>query len=283
MPFFPQIGPAAIITQYSYEFGDAFDTLVSDSPGGARFTFPQRGAGLASFPTTPLAKFSVNYANITDAEIATLLTFFNSMKGRYGSFSFLNPGGNLVQYSELFSDASWDRSTGPITVGAAVQDPFGGTLARSLSGGGGNNRLVTPVGPASGGMSGFVFNVSAWVNARDVGTSLSIGLLDSGGTARVTTYTLPFERWVRISHTATLWDGGAFRFVLGGNSTWASSRIIYVFGPQCTPTKGENGYVGTPAGYGYYPTCRFDTDEFAVIRNGPNSNGLSLPIVAYKA
>lgn len=282
MAFFPQINSNLIITQLPYETGASFETLVEDSPGGARFSFPRRAVNLDHHLTKPLGRFLLSYSNITDSEIATLQAFFESVKGRYGSFSFLDPGGNLIQYSETFSHASWDKTAGPVTVGAAVQDPFRGNRATSLVGGGGDSRILSVIGPATGGINGYRVCVSVWVNARDPGTSLQIGVVDSTfSQVSATTHALPLERWVRISHVATLWNANSFRMIVGGNSTWTGGRLIYMFGAQASPTKGENGYTASPTNYGYYANCRFDTDSFIVDRLGPNSNSLSLPVVEF--
>jgi hypothetical protein len=282
--FFPQINGNLIITQLPYDTGGSFETLIVDSPGGARFTYPRRAVNLDDHPTRALARFVLNYSNITDSEVSALRAFFVSMRGRYGSFSFLDPGGNLVQYSETFSHVSWGKSTGPVTAGAAVQDPFGGNRATSMASGGGDSRLLTVIGPASGGISGYRVCVSIWVNARDAGTSLQIGITDATfSQTSATVHPLPLERWVRISHSATLWNTGSFRMLVGGNSTWTSGRLVYMFGAQASPTKGENGYTASPVNYGYYANCRFDTDTFSVDRTGPNSNSLSLPVVEFNA
>lgn len=281
MPTFPQINANMIITQLPYAETMAYETIIQEVETGMRYTFPKRASGLDDFPTEPLGKFAVNFPSITDNEADALQSFFRARRGRYGKFRFLNPGGNLVQYSEDFTQSYWDKSTGPITVGGAVTDPFGGALARSLSAGAGNSALKGVIGSADGGLSGYRMTVSVWVNARDSGTTLFLGFSDSGSTTFGTNWELPYNTWKRISHSVTLWSDDEFRVVMGGSGTWSGSRQIYIYGFQCVPMKGEGAYVRTPGNYGYLENCRFDTDKFERRVLGPNQNSISLPIAEF--
>lgn len=279
MAYFPQINGNMILTQLPYSAQLAYETIVQDMESGPRFSFPRRAASLTGHPTTPLGRFNVSFPNITDAEVEDLQTFFRARKGRLEAFSFLDPGGNLLEYSQDFSQSYWDKSNGPVTVGASVVDPFGGSIAKQLSAGGGDSYILGRIGPVDPNLSGFRMCASAWVNARDVGVSMFIGFQNSAGTKFGTEHALPFERWVRISHSFTLDDDNTWKFVLGGNSTWTSGRQVYVFCAQVSPMKGEGAEVSTPGNYGYHANCRFDVDVFERRCLGPNQNSVLLPIV----
>src|SRR5665213_3229277 len=101
--FFPQINSNYILTQLPYESGSAFETIVGDVESGPRFTFPRRASGLDGYPQKPLFSGILNFPTITDAEAATLKTFFDAQYGRYGTFAFTDVNGNLFQYSESFN------------------------------------------------------------------------------------------------------------------------------------------------------------------------------------
>lgn len=282
--YFPQINSNMILTQLPYSSSQSYDTVYTDLETGMRYAFPRRGVGLDNFPTGPLGKFYVNFANISDDEVAVLRTFHRSMKGRYGTFRILDPDGNMVQYSEDFSQAYWDKSNGPVTLGSATTDPFGGNLARALVGGGANAYITGVAGAADGGMNGVRVCASAWVKSPDIGARLLIGFIDSGFTTLSSTdFALPQNKWVRIFHSATLWDDNYFRVILGGLSEWAGSRTMNVFGVQVVPMKGEGQYIKTPGNYGYHANCRFDTDLFEVKTLGPNQNQVSLPVMEFNA
>lgn len=285
MAVFPQIGSKAIITQLPYTTGLAYANVVRDVESGMRWTYPRRG--VAAVPQTyslnPLGKFEVQFSRVSDANLSTLEAFFVARKGRYGAFEFLDPGGNLLQYSEDFSDASWDKSNGPVVVNTTVADPFGQNNARALQSNGANGMLLSLIGPASGGLNGYVVNVSVWVSVRDSGkTSMHIGVVDSGWSAiSGTTYTnLPYNGWRRIEHTAVLWNNSHYYLLIGGYGTF-NNVINYFFGAQAVAMPGAGAYVKTPGNYGYHQYCRFDTDNFEVKVEGPNQNAVSLPIIEY--
>lgn len=280
MAYFPQINSNLILTQLPYSFDCAYESVVQDVETGMRYAFPRRAGGLTGYPSGPLCKFGLNYPNISDAEVTTLLTFFRARRGRLQAFRFLDPGGNLIQYSEDYSQAIWNKAVGPVSVGGSVTDPFGGTLATSLTAGAGNSYMTTLIGPADGGMSGFRITVSLWVNARDAGTSLYLGIVDSGVTHNTyTIWTCPYNAWRRIHHSVTLTSNNPYVMVIGGGSTWTSGRAIYMYGAQASPMKGPGAYVRTPGNYGYHANCRFDTDDFEVKVNGPGENQILLPVI----
>lgn len=281
MAIFPQINSNLILTQLPYSAGIEFDTVVSEMETGMRWSFARRAGGLSGYPGAALGRFGINFSNITDGEVDVLEAFFNSMRGRWGQFSLLDPGGNLVQYSEDYSETYWNRSNGPVTIGStAVTDPFGGTLATALVGGGTNAQILGLIGPSGGGLNGYRMCASTWVKTPDSGVQLLIGFMNSTFTVfRSTTWDLPQNSWIRIYHSETLWDNNAFRLVIGGMNTWSSGRTINLFGTQVTAMKGEGAYVRSPDRWGYHEKCRFDTDVFSRQVSGPNQNAVKLPIV----
>lgn len=269
--YFPQLGASAIIAQRPYATTAEFWTSRNDLSTGRRHAYANWDS--------PLLGFDVNYSVLTDAELTTLEAFFAAREGRLGEFTFLDPSGNLVAFSEAFSDASWTR-TG-ITVGAAQADPFGGSLAFALASGVADGYLWTPVLP-DGAATGFVLCGSVWVKAQSAGQNLRIGFTD-GALALLgsTTHALPQSKWVRIQHTITLGTNDPIRFIIGGNSTW-DLTTIHVFGAQVVPMRGTGGYAKSPGNYGLHAKCRFDTDDLTVRYVGPNHNAVRVPVREYK-
>lgn len=283
--YFPQINSTSwITTQLPYKSGLAYETVVQAiEAAGMRYTFSRRSnTNLPDdYSPNPLGKFMVTFPMITDAEVATLKTFFESMFGRYGTFRLLDPGGNLIQYSEDFTSPTWDLTNGPIGIPGRATDPFGGNLATQLSAAAANSFAMSVVGPADGGINGFRVTVSAYVYAQSANQQLFIGFVDSGfATLDGTTWKLPHNQWVRISHSSTLWNNNYFRAIIGGFTTW-DGTIINVYGVQVSAMKGEGVYVRSPDNYGYHPNCRFDIDSFQRQSSGPNQNSVQLPIVEF--
>ena len=99
----------------------------------------------------------MNLPAVTHVNLATVEAFFVQQQGRLQSFTFLDPAGNLCQFSEDFSQSAWVKTT--LTLGAAVTDPFGGTGATRITSGGSNGHMSCYVLP-DGGASGWTLCVS---------------------------------------------------------------------------------------------------------------------------
>lgn len=68
-----------------------FNTGVSDSQYGERFSYAYWAAGVSGFPSTYLRAWKLEYPLVSDADIATLESFFLSQFGKWVSFSFKDP------------------------------------------------------------------------------------------------------------------------------------------------------------------------------------------------
>ena len=261
MPVFPQVGPNLVLTQRPYTTRLSYRTEVNDMESGRRYSLKLFGAGFDNYPTGPLSRFTVNYPCITDDEVTVLETFFHSVKGRYGSFIFLDPGGNLLIESEDLSAASWTKSGA--TIGAWAADPFSGLRARPISGG----SVSASVCP-DGGVAGYVFCFSVWLKA-----------------AAPTTVTLTFDSTAKTFAIGTSWVRRCISKVAVGDGPIVASvaGAVSLFGAQVSPMLGEGGYMKSPGNCGYHKNCRLDTDEFTVTKLGPNQNSLQLPVAEYFA
>lgn len=278
MAYFPQINSAGVLTQRPYNAGMAFQNTVVDMQCGKRHAWAWRGAGLTGFPTRALGRWTLNYAAITNAEVDVLRAFYESMRGRWGQFSYLDPHGNLIPNSEVFSDGSWTRQT--LTVGSAVDDPFGGNRATRMTGNGSNSMMYATVLP-SGNASGYILNASVWLRPQYNG-SIFMAFIDSGfGILTNNTFTLAGGKWTRVELPITLATDSYIRVLIGGGGTWGTSAVVDVFGAQCNPCGAAGGYMRSPGKPGLFDKCRFDTDTFNPRYIGPNESSLTLPIVEF--
>ena len=266
MLYFPQINANLILTQSPYATSLGFENVSVPVESGMVWSYPLRGAALPGYPTGSLGKFAVNFSSITDAEVNVLHIFFQSVRGKWAPFRFLDPNGNLLQHSQDFTNVAWTKT---LTAAAGQPDPSGHALGCSLSSG----HMQAVIGPSDGGMSGFVMCASIWLKAASGSVTATIGFIDE---TTLTNYTQQFTVasgvWTRISKNLVLPTGNQFVFYLN------LSGSAYGFGAQVSPMKGEGAYQCTPGNYGYHPICRFDTDVFETKALGPNQNQLSLPI-----
>jgi hypothetical protein len=237
--YYPQLASGAM-AQMPYSTDASFLHTNNDMDCGVRFSY--------SWRTNPLSHFTLSYTSITDADLATLEIFFNSMNGKYGQFAFLDPAGNLVPNSESFAS------------GAA--DPFGGTRAGVTTG---PSATVLP-----SDANGITICVSIYVKGPGtwtMGFTGSTVLWETVGAS---------STWHRLYHSGVVSGSGAITASVSGTSAT-------MFGFQCAPMMGPGAYVHTSGtsspGYGYHATCRFDRDTFPVKYVGPNQNQVTLPVV----
>lgn len=244
----------------------AFAALTSaeEQPSGRRYARAWRAE--------PLARYTISYSSLTDAEMGVLRTFFDARRGRYESFGWVDPAGNLCRYSEDFAQAAWTKSA--CTVGAAVADPFGGTRATSVAGSAGAAYLGIDIEPT--GLNGRVLCASAWLRSAAGGASVSVGFADGGNfyTERV----LPAGEWIRIEHTRTITSTGTVSVLIG-----IGAATVQVFGAQCVATPGAGAYARSPMLYGYRPNCRFGADELSATQNGPDNWAVTFTIEEFFA
>ena len=257
--YYPQLDSSGTLAQYPYSSSASFDTVRDDMDMGRRYAFARIGAGLSNFPTEPLYRWPNNYSSLTQAQADTLEAFFDSMAGRFGEFTYLDPGGNLVKQSELFSHASW---SGAGVGSTGITDPWGGSLACTVSG-----SLSTTVLP-DGGAAGFVLCGSVYVKG-----SGSVTLSLSGAGSRV--WTLPANDWTRVFISGTIATSSAVAFSI------ALPGAVSLFGAQCVPMPGPGEYAKSPGNYGLHSKCRFDTDELSFRHLGPDQIAVSAPIAEY--
>lgn len=273
-PYFPQINNVSgTMTMLPYTAGYDYRTTSIDLPSGKRFAWKWR--------SNPLGRYALNLSNITDAELTVVRDFFYSMEGRKGEFGMLDPGGNLVPFSDLYSDSSWTKNS--LSIGSAQTDPFGGNLATRLTATGSNADMHCTIIPA-GNASGFLFVASCWARAVSANQSLSIGfrdnsLTDLGGSI----IGIPQGVWKRVFVPNGISTNSPIVMQIGGFGVWGAGNAIDIFGAQVSPLFGGPGpRLITPGFDGYRAKCRFDTDDFVVNHQQVNSNSITLPIQEYK-
>lgn len=269
--YFPQI-TGGVMTTLPYSSALSYRSTAEDSDfTGRRSAWKWRA--------NPLGSYAINLQALTAAELAIVQNFFYSMEGRKGEFAFLDPGGNLVNYSDDFTNASWTKSS--INVSVAATDPLDGNLATLLGSTGSNGLLYTTVIPA-GLASGFVLTVSVWAKAIGAGQSLAIGFMDNTLTNLGNViWPLPQGVWQRISCTITLATNNPIIVNIGGANTWSTGQLIQLFSAGCVPMPGAGPRLLTPGMDGLRPHCRFDTDDFIVDYQDFGKTAVNLPVMEF--
>jgi hypothetical protein len=265
MSYFPQLRATGMRVQYPARSIQMHLTRLGSQESGPRFATALRAA--------PLSRWQLQYAQLTTAELATLTTFFDEQKGRYGEWTWLDPAGNLCPYSDDFTHASWERYGA--TPGATAADPFGGNRGVTVTGST-NGMLATIVLPDGNG-AGIVLCGSVWVYAA-APQSLHIGFIDSAFSVIASRTWSLRAGWQRIFCGVTLATSSYVRLLIGGLNTWGGATLR-LFGARCAPLAGPGEYVRSPGNYGLH-RARFDSDSIAVTYTGPGLFSASVDVAS---
>ena len=210
-------------------------------------------------PAASITEWRLDYAGLTDAEAEALAQFFRDVGGRLETFTFLDPGANLLLWSEDLDQSAWEKS--PLAVvHAEAADPFGGARAWRLANGGVMQTLNAP--------GWFTYCLSLYVRSEQGG---SVRLARGGETAeRAIT-----ARWSRVSFVSQRPDAEeSVRF-----GVEAADGPVEIFGLQVEAQAAASGYQRTAGRGGVYPNARLAEDSFVQRTDGPGQHGCTLGII----
>ncbi len=188
--------------------------------------------------------------HLTDAEWQAIQDLFAATEGRLRSFLFLEPGENLLAWSEKFTEDVWVKSGVSVTEG--IGDPFGGTDASQLTGAGTlRQTLAIP--------EALRYAAGLWARTSQSGASLQLGsasvAIDSSG------------QWRRYSLRAA--GGGTGETV---EFRVAAPGTVDVYGAQLEAQPVVSNYKKTLQLGGVHPGARFSSDTLEDRATGPGEH-----------
>ncbi|MDA1312497.1 MAG: hypothetical protein O2968_04090 [Acidobacteria bacterium] len=243
MSVFPQLSSGAI-AQFPIQRGTEYRTIINESMDGSEIVvqdvdFEQR-------------RWALQYDQLSDPEWQAIEDLFVEVNGRLGTFLFLEPGANLVSWSELLSEAVWLKDPG-VSFLENQPDPLGGTLATRLTNSGATESFRQGLNiPASYRYAG-----SVWARTADSGVELRVD--DDGPNAAKT-----------VIDSSNAWKRYEARYDHVSASAFTVLRIemppgtqVEIFGPQLEAQPAASVYKPTGQQAGMYPAARFDQDALA--------------------
>ena len=123
MLYFPQLSSGAT-GQYPIRKRSIEKTIVNLSPDGRTIKYSDAGASLL--------EWQLAFRDLYDGEIDALQQFFAACEGRLNAFTFLNPIGNLLAWSEDMGQPVWEMST-LLQLSPGISDPNGGSAATRVT------------------------------------------------------------------------------------------------------------------------------------------------------
>ena len=213
-------------------------------------------------PNGALTEWQLRYEGISDAELSALQTLFAVSEGSLNGFTFLDPSGNLLAWSEDLTNAVW--SPGPLlTSTGGGADPFGGTNAFQLtnSGAGAQDMSQTLNAPA-----GYIYSLSVYVRATQAtAVTLLLGSDRAGAMAG--------PNWSRISFSGSSSPAASILFGIE-----LPPGTIDIFGPQVEAQPAPSAYKKSTSG-GVYQGARFGDDTLSFTTTDVNRHSATVNIV----
>jgi hypothetical protein len=188
--------------------------------------------------------WALDFRDLVDSEWNSLEALYAATQGRFGTFTFLEPGANLLRWSEELAVSPW---TVVGTLAPGQPDPVAGSSATQLSASGSVSQSITAP-------SHFRYVATAWL--KTAGDGASLRLSDGAGAV--------FERpvssgneWTRYSvayQASTATDTVVFS-IHGG-----SGAPVDIYGPQLEAQTSPSPYKRSTDTGGVFSSTRFDQD-----------------------
>lgn len=256
MNWFPQIGSGAV-AQFPLRRKRLWRAITNVLESGELISLPDTDGGQI--------EWSLNYQDLTDAEVANLISLFAESGGEAGSFGFVDPFANLLGWSEDLSQPGWQL--GELTANGGVSDPVGTTRAWTLQNLNGAEQMLSQ----SLGLPGaYRICFSAYVRSE---TSGSVGMLRDA--ARVNIPIGP--QWKRVQISGQGPSGAtASTFALAV----AATSSVSVFGLQAEAQPSSSPYRPTGAATGILEETRFSGGALTVINTAPGLSTCQVSLVS---
>lgn len=239
MLFFPQLSSGAV-SQLPIRRETGYRTLLNRTADGREI----RVQDVDYFAR----EWELRLELLTDAEWQAIQNLFAAAHGRLKSFLFLEPGDNLLAWSEKFSESLWVK-TG-VTVTEGIADPLGGTAASRLDGAGTLSQTL-------GAPAWLKYAGSVWARATQAGASLEVA--EGGGQAKTAAFAADgqWRRYAVSTAFATASETVVVRVVAPGGAP------VEIYGAQLEAQPIAAFYKKTLAQGGAHPGARFWSDTLA--------------------
>jgi hypothetical protein len=255
MTTYPQLGSGAL-SQFPVQKTRRARTVVNQAADGSTIKL--------SDPAGMVTEWTLTYVDLSDAEATALLGFFTATEGTLNGFTFLDPVGNLLAWSDQLVEAVWQKDP-LLSLTPGVADPLGGTLAWRLSNSGGAEQGVGQTLAAPGQ---YQYCLSAYVRAA---TATSVGFTAGSQTAqRAVT-----SQWTRIAWTS---NGDPQATSVRFGVEVGAGQAVEVYGLQVEAQAAASGYRASTLG-GVYEDAHLGDDVLTITSTDVNRHSCTVKII----
>jgi hypothetical protein len=250
------------VSQYPVVRRDVTRTISNVLEDGGSIRMPDSG--------TKLISWQLEYSELSTDEWNAIDQLFAATQGSLGIFTFLDPTGNLLSWSEDYSKAVWNA--GPLLqFGSGIEDPLGGNSALRLTNTAqASQRLLQTIsGPAW-----FQYCFSIYLRTA---TPQTVVLLQSAAGGQASRACATGSKWSRFVLSGSL--GTTEESISFGIELPAGAQVD-IYGMQVEAQPGAGKYKRTLDISGVHANCRFDVDSLTVSTEGPGRHSIIVRLVS---
>jgi hypothetical protein len=260
MLFFPQLLTGAV-SQFPGSKRIVRRTILNETADGSRVKLGDAAAGKL--------EWALELKGLADTEWDAIEELFEATEGRLGSFTFLDPFGNLLSWSEDLNAAVWQKTGVGVVNGR--EDPLGGYGASLVTNGAAGQGRVSQSLAAPGR---YTYCLSVY--ARSSGPC-AVALFASTQSASAERVFGIGPAWRRLEYGVDLPandEGVEFGVAI------APGGAVELFGFQVEPQAGASRYKKTTGRGGVHSAASFADDELVRTAEGKDDNSCTLRIRA---
>ena len=255
MAAYPKLGSGAL-SQFPVQKNRRARTVVNRAADGSTIKLAD--------PAAEVTEWLMTYTDLSDVEAAALRAFFVAAEGTLNGFTFLDPAGNLLAWSDQLDEAAWQKDP-LLNLTGDISDPRGGTRAWRLSNSGGAEQAAGQTLAAPGE---YLYCLSAYVRAA---TATSVGLTVGSETAR----RVVTREWARIAWTAS---GDAQATPVRFAIEIGAGDVVEVYGLQVEAQTAASGYKASTRG-GVYEDAHLGDDVLTITSTDVNRHSCTVKII----
>ena len=255
MAAYPQLASGAL-SQFPLQKNRRARTVVNRAADGSTIKLAD--------PAAEITEWLLTYTDLSDEEAAALQAFFREAEGTLNGFTFLDPSGNLLAWSDQLDNSVWQ--TGPLlSLTGSVTDPLGTARAWRLSNGGSAEQSAGQTLAAPGE---YLYCLSAYVRAA---TATSVRLTVGSQTARRAVT----SEWSRIAWTA---NGDEQATSVRCAIEIGAGEVVEVYGLQVEAQAAASAYKASTRG-GVYEDAHLGDDVLTITSTDVNRHSCTVKII----
>jgi len=253
---YPQL-TASAVTQFPVQKNRTLRTVVNALADGSTIKLAD-SLGEAT-------GWQLQYTDLSDQEAAALEAFFESTEGSLDVFTFLDPVGNLLAWSDHLDHAEWTKAP-LLTIAGGIADPAGGANGWHLANSGSAAQSLTQILEAPGG---YTYCLSVYAKSSVPATVVT--LLNSSARFDCALGT----DWQRFTFSA---NGNASADSVAFGIEVPAGGTFDVYGMQVEPQTAASVYKPSTLG-GVYPNAWFRDDSLAITATDVNRHSATVNII----